>query len=286
MKKQPKHTTKNQLFTNLEKFQSIDVDGDWNFVKHRIGFRKGRRITSVWRAAAIVILLLGVGFLAKQYVLDPRAAIIVLTGEELKEILLPDGSQVFLNKHTELIYPEKFRKKNRQVKLNGEGFFEVTRDPAKPFVVNVADLASVEVLGTSFNIHAPEEGKSVIVQVVEGKVAFYAIENTDVRELLEKDDQAEMHCGVITMNTRTDMNFLSWKTGVIYFDQVEITSVIDILSNHYNRKMILDSSVDKQLTFTSTIENEDIESVLEEMCLVLEISFAIEDQWISIYKSD
>lgn len=98
----------------------------------------------LWRAAAIAILMLSIGFLAKQYIQNPPASIIARSGEEQKVIQLPDGSQVFLNKNTALTYPEKFRRNNRQVKLTGEGFFEVTKNPHKPFVVNVADRANVE----------------------------------------------------------------------------------------------------------------------------------------------
>lgn len=128
--------------------------------------------------------------------------------------------------------------------------------------------------------------ESVNVQVVEGKVALYAYDNTGVKEILEKGDQAEMHHGVITMNNQMDMNFLSWKTGVLYFVQDEITSVVDILNKYYNREMILDNSVDKELSFTSTIDNQELESVLEELSLVLGISYSIDDSEILIHNNE
>ncbi|MCK4747618.1 MAG: FecR domain-containing protein [Bacteroidales bacterium] len=274
------------MFANLDKFQSIDVDGDWNVVKDRIGFQKSRRISIIWRVAAIAILVLGVGFLAKQYIFTSPATIIAMTGEDQKEVILPDGSQVFLNIHTELTYPEKFSRNNRQVKLTGQGFFEVTKDPAKPFLVNAANRANVEVLGTSFNINAGAENESVRVQVVEGKVAFYANENEVVREILGKDDQAEMQNGVITKNAVRDKNFLSWKTGIIYFEQEGIVNVMDILGNHYNRELILDGTVDDGLTFTSTIDNQELESVLEELSLILGISYSFEDNKVLIHMKD
>jgi len=286
MKKETKYTTENHQFTNLEKFQSIDVEGDWNVVKHRMDFPKNRRISTVWRAAAIAILLLGVGFIAKQYVLNPPEIIIAMTGEEQKEVLLPDGSQVFLNRYSQLTYPEKFRKNNRQVSLTGVGFFEVTHDPSKPFQVNVADQANVEVLGTSFNIHAPAEGESVSVQVVEGRVAFYAQGKVETRKILEKDDQAEIQNGIIEMNTRINANFLSWKTGILYFDQESMEQVIDALGTHYNREIMLDPSVDTQLTFTSVIDNQELESVLEEMSLVLGISYGLQENKVMIYMPE
>ena len=286
MKKKTKYTTENHRFTNLEEFQSIDVEGDWNVVKNRMNFRKNRTISTVWRVAAIAILLLGVGFIAKQYVLNPPEIIIAVTAEEQKEVLLPDGSLVFLDRYSELTYPEKFRKNLRQVSLTGVGFFEVTHDPSKPFLVNVADRANVEVLGTSFNIYAPAEGESVSVQVVEGKVAFYAHGKVDARKILEKDDQAEMQNGIIEKNARINANFLSWKTGIIKFDQESIEQVIDALGTHYNREILLDPLVDTQLTFTSVIDNQELESVLEEMSLVLGISYGLEENRVMIYMPE
>ena len=286
MKKETRYTTENHRFTNLEKFQSVDVEGDWKVVKNRIDFQKNRTISIVWSAAAIAILLLGVGFIAKQYVLTPPEMIFAMSGEEQKEIVLPDGSQVFLNTHTQLTYPERFRTGNRKVTLTGEGFFEVTHDPAKPFLVNVADRANVEVLGTSFNISAPSEGETVRVQVVEGKVAFYASGKVAERKILEKNDQAEMQNGIIALNTLKNLNFLSWKTGIIIFEQEAIENVIDLLENHYNRDIVLDQSVDTQLTFTSVIDNQELENVLEELSLVLGISYTIHEEQVKIFKTE
>ena len=282
MKTQPKNIIKNQLFTNLDKFQSIDAEQDWSIVKGRIGFNKNRVGITFWRAAAIVVLILSIGFFANQYFQTPPSTMIAMTGENQQTIHLPDGSQVLLNKNTKLTYPEKFKRNNRLVNLTGEGFFEITRDPDKPFIVNVADRGNVEVLGTSFNIRATLLDEAVSVQVVEGSVAFYSHDAAAAQKILKKGDQAELLNGVITMNTDLDRNFLSWKTGVIYFDQDEITTVIDMLGRHYNREIILDNSVDKQLSFTSTIDNQEIESVLEELSLVMGISYSMDDKRILI----
>ena len=68
MKKQSKYIPEETLFNNLENFRSIDMEKDWQNIKERIGFKKRRSVNLIWRAAAMFIVLLGVGFLAKQYV--------------------------------------------------------------------------------------------------------------------------------------------------------------------------------------------------------------------------
>lgn len=271
MKKQNKYSSENHLYSNLENFQSIDVEGDWIHVKDRMGFRKTRKHNSLFQVAAILIMLLTVGFLSKVYLIDAPETIVAATGEEKQEITLPDGSQVHLNVHSELSYPEKFRRNSRNVTLAGEGFFKISRDPGMPFLVNIGKRATVEVLGTSFNIESRPDNNEVRVQVVEGSVAFYTQEEEESRTILNMGDQAELQNGNIRMNTDPDPNFLSWQTGVLNFQQCPIADVVKQLEKHYDRAILLDNNIPKEITFTSTIDNQEIEDVLEEMSLVLEL---------------
>lgn len=272
MKKQSKYNPGKPLFNNLENFQSINVNEDWIKVKERIGFKKRRRAMMAWRVAAIVILLLGFGFLAKHYVIITPELLTASTQNEKMEILLPDGSSVFLNEHTELTYPEKFNRRSRNVKLKGEGYFNVMPDPAKPFQVNVADRAYVEVIGTSFNIQTANDLEIVKVQVVEGKVAFSSADNRSERVILVREDQAILKTGSISKNDQVDRNFLSWKTGILYFNQDPIDKVVEELSGFYNQEIILRGNKNQNLIFTSTIDNQDLESVLEELELILGVT--------------
>lgn len=286
MKKQPKYTPENKFFANLEKFQSIDLDGDWDRVKNRIGFRKQKRVNTIWRAAAILITVISVGFLSRQLLFAPVDMVIASAGPEIMEIHLPDGSLVHLNSYSELEYPEKFKISRRSVRLTGEGFFEVAHDPGKPFQVNVADRARVEVLGTSFNIESSNSGDLVKVQVLEGRVAFSGVGDGQAAEVLGKDEMASLQNGKITKSDLVNKNFLSWKTGIMTFDQETLTDVVQTLQDFYGRELILDVSVDTNLTFTSTIDNQALENVLDEMKLVLGISFSVEDTIVKIYMTD
>lgn len=274
------------MYANMELFQSVYPEQDWNIVKERIGFRKTRKLIVIWRAAAVALIVLGVGFLTTRHLWITPATIHSISGTELKEVLLPDGSSVTLNKHSELAYPERFSRNRREVTLSGEGFFMVSHDSIRPFIIHVADEANVEVLGTSFNIQHSSDNQSIHVQVVEGKVAFYSIADPEQIEVLEKDDQATLKDGLITRNSSVNRNFLSWKTGIFYFEQEEISKVVETLGYQYDREIILDESVDRELRFTSIIDNQDLESVLEEMSLVLGISYTLDSTRVEIYMSD
>jgi ferric-dicitrate binding protein FerR (iron transport regulator) len=284
MKKQTKYDPENLDFSNLENFQSIDVEQDWSRVRSRIGFRKTRRIEPLWQAAAVIILILSIGLLSKQYLLNPSELIVSTSGDEKKEVVLPDGSEVHLNVNSRLSYPEKFRRNSRNVSISGEGFFKIQRDPGKPFALNMAERATVEVLGTSFNVEAPMESNNTRIQVVEGSVAFYASGARDSRAILKKGDQAEIYQGQVVLNSTPDPNFLSWQTGILYFNQSPLADVVAQIEEHYGRNISLNENIPNDMVFTSTIDNQKLEDVLEEMSLVLKLTITYNPDTIRISK--
>jgi ferric-dicitrate binding protein FerR (iron transport regulator) len=284
MKKKETYNPEDQLYSNLEDFQSIDVEGDWKLVKERIGFRKTRTHFTFLQYAAMLIMLLSIGFLTKEFLFDTPEMIIAKTGEEQKELTLPDGSLVHLNTNTELSYPEKFHRNSRRVNLAGEGFFKISRDPDMPFLVDINEKATVEVQGTSFNINSQTDNNEISVQVVEGRVAFYTKEAEENRTILNKGDQAELKEGIIRLRSKPDPNFLSWQTGILNFRQSPIEEVVTQLEKHYHRRIFLDNSIPREMTFTSTIDNQGIEDVLEEISLVLELIITYNPDTIIISK--
>jgi len=284
MKKKDTYNAEKPAYSNLEIFQSIDTEKDWAIVRKRIGFSERPGLPSLFQVAAILIMLLSVGFLTKVYLLDTPDMIVAATGEQQQEFSLPDGSLVYLNSHSELQYPEKFRRARRSVRLIGEGFFEISQDPGRPFLVNIADRATVEVLGTSFNINSQGESDEIHVHVVDGRVAFYTREAKRDRTIMNKGDQAELREGQILLNTTQDVNFLSWRTGVLSFLHSPIDQVVAQLEKHYWRTILLDKSISTDLTFTSTIDNQELEDVLEEMSLVLELIITYNPDTITISK--
>ena len=271
----------------MKDFHSIDVDQDLTKVKERLHVKSsGRRIIRYWWAAAVIVLSVGLGFLARQYILPSTVMVIASTGDFMKETNLPDGTSVFLNKNSEIRYPEKFHRKDRAISFSGEGFFEVARDPERPFLIDVINQATVEVLGTSFNIKSNTPDESVNIHVLTGRVAFYSTGNTDNKIFLEKDDHALFRNGEITRNKEMNQNFLGWKTGILYFEQEKIRNVIDELGKYYGYEIILEDSVLKDTPFTSTIDNQDLESVLKEIELVLGLEYSVNGNKVTIYRPD
>ena len=273
----PKENFEEHLFKNLGTYQSIDIEEDWQKVRKRMTQEKSIRLHPFWRTAAAVILLLGVGFIAQKYLAPSPDMIAVLSGEQMKHVLLPDGSMVTLNRQAELVYPEKFNRKKRELKLRGEAFFEVVSNPSLPFIVDVNEKAQVKVLGTSFNISQDQNRESISIQVVDGKVAFSSLEGSD-EIILVKDEQATLREDGITLDDRMDRNSMSWKTGVLFFENTDIEEVLKQLQAHYEIEIVLHQSVPDNLSFTSTLDKQELESVLDEISLVLGLDYSYENE--------
>jgi transmembrane sensor len=159
-------------------------------------------------------------------------------------IRLPDGTCVFLNAGSILIYPTQFSKKSREVFLTGEGYFEIEHNPKIPFVVKTNDI-SVIAMGTSFNISTYPTDKSVETVLVEGSVIVKE-NNTNI---FRKD--VEMKPGELagydreTLETSlhvVDVNsIVAWHKGYLQFESTELSRIVLKLERYYNIKIYLDN---------------------------------------------
>ena len=237
---------------------------------------KTLRLTALWKVAAAIAGLLAIGYLTLRLA-GPSAENLSLAAlGEIREVSLPDGSLVVLNAGGSLSWPPEFRGPQREVRLKGEAWFEVESDPSHPFIVKL-EGAQVEVLGTRFNVKEDSLRGSVSVLVEEGRVAFSDAGNPGTgrhanRLVLAAGEGALMdHFGIIQAE-KIDPNELSWRTGILVFDQHPLRQVADILEDYYGSVIEVDPGIGDELEFTSTIRNEELDAVLEELCLVLDLA--------------
>jgi transmembrane sensor len=273
----PKTNFEEQFLKNLGAYQSIETDKDWQKVRSRIGKDKTRKLHPLWRMAAAVILLLGIGFVTQKYLVSTPEMIAVYAGDQMREVELPDGSWVTLNHQARLVYPEKFKGRERAVQLSGKAFFQVESNPSSPFVVDVDQKALVRVLGTSFNISPDASGDLISIQVVEGRVAFSSAEGKD-EVILEKDQQATLVGITVKRDESVEKNFLSWKTGKLVFENDPVGKVIKQLEMHYQVSIEIDESVPRELSFTSTMDNQELADVLDEISVVLGLKYRYQNE--------
>lgn len=286
---------------NIREFQSIDAAKDWNSLRKRFGFSKQpeehhpsrqiRRMTfRIMRVAALILLVFASTFLIYYYTGNGRLSkmdwITVYASGQREEITLPDGSKISLNTGSRLDYPAEFKGLKRAVKLEGEAFFDVARNEEKTFIVIVADEASTEVLGTSFHLKEDTVKRRVLLNVLTGKVAFYPKGKKKQALVLGKDEHAEYHNGHIQQQVSFDLNFLSWKTRTLTFDNAPLPQVLKQLGKHYHKEFhIMDTEL-ATLALTGTYKNQKIDNVLQEISLVLDIAFEETNGRIQVWAFD
>lgn len=192
---------------------------------------------------------------------------------EKQEFILPDSSKVYLNSNSTLEYVKDFEGKTRYVKLSGEAFFDVTKNPAKPFIVET-EYSRAKVLGTSFNYNAYPSQDKVMLVVSSGRVEFSDIENTS-SVVLVKNEKAELNVTdySITKSLNTDVNYNAWKTGILVFENAAFDDIIDEISNYYSQQFEFDNPRIKDARLTVTFDNMKLESVLKILQMSLDVSF-------------
>ena len=150
------------------------------------------------------------------------------------QIILADGSKVWLNAASTLRYPTSFIGKERKVELTGEGYFEVAKNAAMSFKVNVDGKGEVEVLGTHFNINSYSDEEFVKTTLVEGKVKV-AYAGTEA--MLSPNQQAifSRKNNTLSVDKDADVNkAIAWKNGFFEFDNYDIVSIMRQLSRWYD----------------------------------------------------
>lgn len=131
-------------------------------------------IIGMWRRAAAIAVVCVLGGLAWFYlqhnpISNMQMQVVMASADNDTTVTLPDGTKVWLNKLASIKYPKEFDGSDRKVEIDGEGYFEVTKNPHKPFIVE-SDVMSVKVLGTVFNFHVDKAHQQASVSLLEGKV--------------------------------------------------------------------------------------------------------------------
>ena len=230
------------------------------------------------RIAAVFLLALGLVYLMRFFIppggwglAETRTA-----AYETQQIQLADGTQVWLNENTTLRYPEDFDGEVREVYLQGEAFFDVARNEAKPFLIEGGG-AVTRVLGTSFNVSALPEDTAVVVTVVSGTVALSDREDTAQVVILQKGEQGVYLLAQQQVSKAVQIvpNSLAWRTLRMQFDNQPLSTVGEVLGDAYQKTVIVDAAT-APLKLTAQFDNQPLEEVLEVIALTLDVEYRVQ----------
>lgn len=199
-------------------------------------------------------------------------------------ITLSDGTMVYLNSGSELRYPVAFNSDVREVFLSGEGFFEVIKDTARPFLVVTDDL-KIKVYGTSFNVNTYNLANIQTV-LVEGKIGIQE-KNSDVEFAVEPGQLAlyDREKGTMEIRDVDVLSYVAWKNQEFVFDGKSLEDIMNTLSLWYDVDVFFQTASLKQLHFTGHLGRyEDISHILDAISGVTQVKFSVKGRTIIVME--
>ncbi|WP_304248406.1 FecR family protein [Parabacteroides gordonii] len=226
--------------------------------------------TWVQRAAAILFIPLLIAFAIQNFTPSPTEVaqmIEVKTNPGMTTTVdLPDGTKVYLNSESSLTYPSFFSKDKRDVKLTGEAFFEVQKDPEHRFIVSGPHHTQIEVLGTSFNVEAFERDSFISTTLVEGKVRFAYQKNRQPATVDMKPGQKLMYdttSSQVKLLPTSGETETAWKDGKIIFQATPLPVALRMLEKRFNVTFVLSNNRLRGEAFNGSFTNQRLERILE-----------------------
>lgn len=245
-------------FNTEEALKKVNEVLDSRTGKTRELFPRYARIAALVAAVVIPVYFL---FFPKFTAPGTKELAVITTTSAVKEINLPDGSKVWLNKNSSFSMPKALKGDTYTVTLEGEAYFEITKNPKRVFLIETHE-SKVQVLGTAFNLKADKNETRTVLTVTEGMVR-YSSKKFKQEKVIQKGTEAIIDSKNESLETHTaDANSLSWKTGILRFEQVPLKDALRDISAYYQVKIeVADSSLN-EVPFSTTLNHTKIEDVM------------------------
>lgn len=205
------------------------------------------RITSY--AAIITLLIVSTYWITANYYTKPFSTIAdnrlyVPAGQRVK-LTLQDGTDVWLNSQTTLVYPAVFSGKERRISVEGEAYFDVAKNPEKPFIVSSQGI-EMKVLGTKFNVHSYPGEKDIQTSLIEGSLHVYFSRPDKRGVILKPNEQVTIKDGTMRIGAIPHHEYFSWRDGIYSFENELLIDILKKLQLYYDIKIeIKDPSIFK-----------------------------------------
>ncbi|MDX5421342.1 MAG: FecR domain-containing protein [Hymenobacteraceae bacterium] len=253
----------------------LATDGDTRYNTERSSRNIGRWVSVLVICAVLLLAFLGI----RRYTVREKAPVEWLSSSnpagKRSIIQLSDGSTVTLNANSTLFYPKVFRGDTRELMLTGEAFFEVAKNPQRPFIVRTGKLTTT-VLGTKFNVSAASGSPKTQVALVEGSVKIKAdqlkgeviLHPSQQVTYSEKDNS-------LTTSAFAAEEVLAWKNGTLIFKEASFQEVAEKLYQTYG--ITLKNHSPKQVwSYSGKFEKADYLTVIKSICYAKRLTYTVE----------
>lgn len=259
---------------------------------------KSRKFRYISIAATIAVLLgvAGIWKYTQNKETQPALAATIQSGSEpRKTLVLQDGSVLTMRNNSSVSLSEGFGKSNRTLTLSGEAFFDVTPDPAHPFIVHTKDV-SIEVLGTVFNVSAYPENVYTETALFRGKVSVTSKTNPEHKTILTPNQKLVVYAGKVKDTAALKVRSLAvdpqdhkakeiaWVRSRLKIQDESLEQIAIRLQKWYGIEIVITDEAVKQYSYSGTFESETVIKALEALQLSYPFSFQMEQNKIVISK--
>ena len=301
---QNENKVKKWMIDSLEQHrspQNENINYDELFIKIKQQISKSSKQTkenafiapaTILKWAAIFVLVFLTGAMFSYFIFNETSSTTKNTYSEIvapygskTEMILPDGSKVWMNAGSKLKYPNDFNKSNRDVILEGEAFFKVEKNKNLPFIVDAYGL-DIKVVGTTFNIKAYESENTITTILVEGKVMLESDKYQFEKEVLLNPSQKAVFSRRNKQLAITDLedvySEISWKDNQMIIKGEKLSDIAVKLERRYNVAIRFGSNDVKNYKFSGTLKDETIQQVLDVIKITAPIDYRMNGKDITL----
>ncbi len=269
------------LMMEEEEIPDFDVEIPSSQILRNINSKIRRK--QLWvkalKVACVVLPLLPANlFLINEYT-KPKAAIEYRTlhvdNAEKMTLVLADGSELLVNSGTTVEYPTTFGSESREIKVDGEIFIDVAKDPNRPFTVQT-EAMDIEVLGTRFNVHAYSEDSNASVYLERGSVRINRGEDQNLESyMLEPNqvavlDKATGECNISNVDSEL---YCSWKSDYYVFNDTPINEILKCVERTAGVEFSVNDDTLLKYTYNIVYDTKNINQLLDDMSAITPIRF-------------
>ena len=258
----------------IAEFKAYDKESAWKRCLERVAALSLQKILFRWKVAAVFFFLVGcAGILAYFNVKsnlpaldssEKRYTTVSTTAGQNSKIILPDSSVIWLNSGTTLSYNTDFSLNNREIRLQGQAFFQIARNEKMPLFVTVNGFR-VKVLGTKFDISAYPEDYNINVVLETGSVELLHEHDQSFDHILKPGEKAEFDIKTknVLIGPVNVYKYTSWKDGVLIFENAQMDEALEKLERWYNIRIEVKDPEIYGLIFNATIINESVDEIFD-----------------------
>jgi transmembrane sensor len=197
---------------------------------------------------------------------------------------LTDGTIVYVGKQTTFEYPVKFSKSDRKVALNGQAYFDVAKNPQKPFIIET-ESAYIQVLGTAFNVksYRPKEFELIVER---GKVKVSLKSNPSVSQTVVAGEKMVISKNSLLKSAWEDDGSLAWRLGQMQFKDETLQNIVKVINSNYHSNITIADEQTANRRLTVTFDENSLSTITELICITLNLQSEKRNNQIILSSTD